>query len=88
MAEQNFDMMSGNDYTPSARAKSAVSTAQGSGSGKMPDHADTGSVSAPSEADQPSDQHTGGKVVDNTQKGDTSFEQPDGGRGKVEKGSI
>lgn len=86
--DPNFDMMSGNDYSPSKRASAAIRTATGSGSGGMPDHADSGSVSAPAEADQPKDQHTGGKVVENTQKSDTSFTQPDSGRGKVEKGSI
>lgn len=77
-------LQSGNDYTPSARASAAVSKAHGMSSG-APDHADSGSVSAPSEADQPSNQNTGGAVKSNTMSGDQSFEQPSGGRGKVEK---
>lgn len=80
-------LQSGNDYTPSKRAAAAVRTASGN-SGAKPDQPDTGSVSAPAEADQPSDQHTGGAVKSNTQKGDQSFEQPSGGRGKKETGNI
>lgn len=83
--DPNFDMMNGNDYSPSSRANSAVRTANGGKSG-APDKPDDGSVSAPSDADQPSNQHTGGSPASNTATNAESFEQPSGGRGKVEKG--
>ena len=46
--DPNFDMVTGNDYTPSQRANAAVRTAHGNSSG-APDHADSASVSAPSD---------------------------------------
>ena len=86
--KNQIDLGKGGDYTPSKRASAAVNTAHGN-NGSAPDKADSGSVSAPSAADQPSDQHTGGKVMNNTQNNASSMTEPTGqGRGKTEKGTI
>lgn len=55
--DPNFDMMSGNDYTPSKRADAAVKTAM-SGKSGMPDRADVGSSSEPAQAKMPAAKKT------------------------------
>lgn len=86
--EPKYQLTNSNDYTPSKRASAAVNTAHGMNSG-APDKPDSGSVSAPSDADQPSNQHTGGKVMTNDQTNQSSATEPyDAGRGKTEKGGL
>ena len=77
-----------NDYTPSDRAKKAQTIAS-SRSGYRPDGPIDGGAKAPDAADQPKDQHVGGKVKSNTQNTESSATEPyDAGRGAPEKGTI
>lgn len=83
------------DYRPSERANAAVSTGH-SGSHGAPDHADvegrTVYKAVPKDAEQPSNQHTGGTVMGDSQRGKRTFEEPgkmSSGYGTgVEKGTM
>jgi hypothetical protein len=77
--DSKYQLTSDNNYSPSSRANAAVDCAKGSNHG-APDKADvegrTVYKAVPKEADQPSNQHTGGIVMGDSQKGHRTSEQP------------